>query len=83
MSNRKADKRRLRFFRIFMFGSGKITPITHSFTPTKMTAEERKDFAEFLDKLEFEEALEQAIDESVEDAIREVEPSAGSFEKVW
>lgn len=83
MSKAKANARRMRFFRIFMFGSGKITPITHSFTPTKMTAEERKNFAEFLDNLEFEEALEETIDESVEDAIREVEPSVGSFERVW
>lgn len=83
MSNRKANARRMRYFRTFKFEDKKITPITHTFTPVKMTAKERKAFAEFLDKLEFEEALEQAIDESVADAIREAEPSVGSFDKVW
>lgn len=83
MSKRKANARRMRFFKTFTFEREKITPITHSFTPTKMTAEERKDFGEFLDNLEFEEVLEETIDESVEDAIREVEPSIGSVEKVW
>lgn len=83
MSKRKANARRMRFFKTFTFEGEKITPITHSFTPTKMTAEELKLFAESFEKLEFEKALEEAIDESVEDAIREVEPSIGSVEKVW